>query len=91
MFLAASPSLPFGSKLLYAIASCVVGYFVGILILGYWSNTAGAALGACIISGLASGMFGSLKAWSEGGNKPSWVDFFQSFLPAFMTRGKSDE
>jgi len=91
MFLAASATLPIGSKILYAIFSFIVGYFVGILVLGVWSNTAGAAIASCFVSAVVSWFAGSLKAWSEGGPRPDWIDLLLGLMPAFLQRGKKNE
>lgn len=90
-FLAASASLPWGSKILYAMGSCIIGYLSGIMLLSMWSNTAGSAIVACLVSALASWVVGSLKRWADGGPRPDWVDWFSGFLPSFIKRGKSDE
>lgn len=91
MFCAASATLGWGSKILYAIGSIVLGYFAGILALYFWSNVAAGAIMACMVSALASFVVGSLKRWSDGGPRPDWVDWAGSLLPSFMTRGKRNE
>lgn len=95
MFLAASATLPWGSRLFYAIGSLIIGYLVGIYLIGVGSNTGLAAIVACFVSALASWVFGSLKRWADGGPKPEWLEWASgvagNFLPAFLKRGKRDE
>lgn len=91
MFLAASASLPWSSRLFYAIGSCIIGYLVGIFILGLGSYNGLAAIVACFVSALASWVVGSLKRWADGGPRPDWIEWLAGFMPAFMQRGKRDE
>lgn len=90
-FLASTAELRWGSKILYAMFSFIAGYLAGLGILILYPYNVVAAAVALVISALASTMFGSLKAWSEGGSKPSWVEFFERFIPSGLLRGKRDE
>lgn len=90
-FLASTAELKWGSKILYAVFSFIAGYLAGLLVLEYYPYNVVAAFIALLISGLASGMFGSLKAWSEGGPKPGWVAWTERFIPSALLRGKRDE
>ncbi|KPB95736.1 putative holin [Pseudomonas syringae group genomosp. 3] len=95
MFLAASASIPWSSKIFYAIGSFIFGYLSGIFLIGLGSDTGLAALGACFVSALISWIVGSLKRWADGGPKPDWLEWVSgivgNFLPAFLKRGKRDE
>lgn len=95
MFLAASATLPWSSRIFYAIGSCIFGFLSGIFVISLGSNSAGGAVAALIVSSLASWLIGSLKAWSDGGPKPGWLDWAQEvagvFLPSFLKRGKPDD
>ncbi|MFG0917253.1 MULTISPECIES: putative holin [Pseudomonas] len=90
-FLASTAELKWGSKILYAVFSFIAGYLAGLGILILYPYNVVAAGVALVISALASTMFGSLKAWSEGGKKPAWVEFFERFIPSGLLRGKRDE
>lgn len=91
MFLAASATIPWSSRVFYALGSCIMGYLVGIFVLGLGSYTGLAAIVACFVSALASWVVGSLKRWADGGPKPEWIEWIGGFMPAFLQRGKRDE
>lgn len=80
-FLAVSITIPLQTRMFFSMGSFVLGYIVGLAIMGYADISAYAAASAFASSALGSSVFGSLHKWSDGGPTPKWVLFFAKFMP----------
>lgn len=94
-YLASSVAIPLSSRIFYSIFSFIIGYLSGVLLLNWLSYNGAAAVLACLVSALASYVFGSLKRWSDGGPRPDWIEWASTLLggliPSFLKRGKRDD
>ena len=81
MFLAVSITIPIQTRMFFSLGSFILGYIVGLAIMGYAEISAYAAASSFVSSALGSSIFGSLHQWVNGGPKPMWISFFSKLLP----------
>lgn len=81
MFLAVSITIPIQTRMFFSLGSFVLGYIVGLAIMGYAEISAYAAAASFASSALGSSVFGSLHKWADGGPVPKWISFMAKFMP----------